>query len=109
MTKLKWDRPPERWSSTDWPRGKLRRERFQRAIPHLVRRGRASEALLGAWAAQGRMPPTRGGRMQRQRDRRVERAIVARGVERYTRAADQARVARNAMARTMEPVKARSA
>ena len=38
----------------------VRRELFQRELPGMVRRSRVTKALLGTWAAQGGMPPTRG-------------------------------------------------
>jgi integrase len=37
-----------------------------------------AEALLGAWAAQGGLPPTCGSRMQRQRDREHQRTCKPR-------------------------------
>jgi hypothetical protein len=45
----------------------------------IVQRRRAAQALHVPRAAQGRMSSARGSRMQRQRDRRVVRAIFARG------------------------------
>jgi hypothetical protein len=57
----------------------IRRERFQRAVSEMVRRRRAAAALHISWFAESRMLPPRRSGMQRQRNRRMVRAIVARG------------------------------
>ena len=46
---------------------------FSEQFRELVRRGWIAEALLGTWAAQGGMPPTRGSRMLSQRDHEHQR------------------------------------
>ena len=74
---------------------------FQREIPRMVRRRRIAEAMQRARVAQGGMSPTRGSRMQRQRDHSDQRTRDDERTVRYTKAADQARLARNAMARTV--------
>ena len=51
----------------------IRRQRVQRAVSKLVRRGRITEALQAARAAQGGMSSARGSRMQRQRDHEHQR------------------------------------
>ena len=51
----------------------IRRQRIQRTVSKLVRRRRFTEALLGAWLAQGGMSSARGKRMQRQRDHEHQR------------------------------------
>ena len=79
----------------------VRRQRFQRAVSKLVRRRWITEALLGAWAAQGGMPPTRGSRMLSQRDHEHQRTRDDERGRRYTKAADQARLARNALAKAV--------
>jgi hypothetical protein len=66
---------------------------------------RRADRAVTARAAQGRLPPPRRGRVLGERDRQHQRHASLREVERYTRAADQARMARNAIARTTATVR----
>ena len=66
---------------------------------------RRADRPVTARAAQGRLPPPRRGRVLGERDRQHQRHASLREVERYTRAADQARMARNAIARTTATVR----
>ena len=71
-----------------------------RQVVHRAVSARRAYRPVTARTAQGGLPTACRGRMLGERDRRLSGHASLREVERYTKAADQARMARNAMART---------
>ena len=70
---------------------------FQRAVSQLVRRGRIAETLQGARAAQGGLSSARGSRCTANEIMGISGHTTMKEIVRYTVAADQARLARNAI------------
>ena len=99
----------------DWPshiahdadRQELPSERLHRAVSPLVRCRRSAAALRLPWVAKSRLPQVGGSRITACEIAAIPRTQTLKEVERYTKAADQARLARAGMERIgIESVKA---